>query len=287
MKKLFPNFLPSFTVKLYVISVKLCVPLLFCVPPLLLLSCQPTPATPPTPITQPTVEVLQIGVTGSAAGIIDLITPPTNTQFTTANTETLIGDLENGRFHAILIHHLPANLPNWFNPVALDGLVIVVHPDLPINELSRAEVQGIYNGRIQNWSTVGGPDLSITLISREQGAGTRSLFVKQIMAEQRVNINAQVQASDATLLTSVANTPGAIGYSMMGSSVNANVKVLAIDGMQPTPTTTANQTYPLTTPLYFVTANAAEPTGELRTFLARLQSDVGQVRIGGSYGRVR
>ena len=231
-------------------------------------------------------------MTGSAANIIDLIDPPTNTQFTVANSETLIGDLENGRFHTILIHNIPSNLPNWFNPVALDGLVIVVHPDVPVNALSRAEVQGVFNGRIQNWQALdraafGGPDLPITLISREDGAGTRSLFASQIMAEQRININAQVQASDAALLAAVANTPGAIGYSMMGSSADEGVKLLSIDGTFPTTATTANQTYPLTTPLYFVTSETVEPEGDLRALLAWLQSDVGQEGVGGEYGRVR
>jgi len=282
MKMRFQNLLPSSSVKLCVISVYLCVPLL-----LFLLGCQPTPVAPPTPITQPTVEVLQIGVTGSAAAVLDLITPPTNTQFTTANTETLLADLQNGRFNAILIHHIPADLPNWFNPVALDGLVIVTHPNVSVNELSRAEVQGVYNGRIQNWSALGGPDLPITLISREAGAGTRSLFVNQIMAEQRISINALVQADDASLLTAVAATPGAVGYSMMGSSLDVGVKVMMIDGRFPTPATTANQTYPLTVPLYFVSANTAEPTGDLRTFLAWLQSEEGQEMVGVKYGRVR
>lgn len=281
-----PNLLLYFSVQFHTISVKRCVPFLL----LFMLGCRPSPVEQPDLITSPPVEVLQIGVTGSATAVINLITQSdqqSNIQFITANNRTLLFDLQNGRLDAILVHHIPTDLPNWFNPIALDGLVIVVHPDLPIDALSRAEVQAIFNGRLANWSAVGGPDVPIVLISRESGAGTRSLFAQRIMAEQRISINGLVQADDQSLLSTVAATPGAVGYSTMGSSHDAGVILLAIDGRFPTPATTATQAYPLTVPLYFVSAEMAAPTGELRAFLAWLQSENGQEQMGGGYGRVQ
>ena len=279
----FPHhLLPSSSVKLCVISVLLCVPFL-------LIGCRPKPVPPPTPIPPPQTDIVQIGVAGSATAVTPLVTSANpQAQFITGSTDTLLDDLENGRLDAILIHHLPADLPNYFNPVALDGLVIVVHPALPIGGLSRADIQAIFNGRIQNWSAVGGPDLPITLISREAASGTRALFVQHIMAAQRISINALIQPDDVSLRTAVADTPGAVGYSMMGNSQTGEVKVLAVDGRLPTPTTTADQSYPLTAPLYFVSADTSEPTGALRSLLAWMQSDAGQAALEGvGYGRVR
>jgi phosphate transport system substrate-binding protein len=86
------------------------------------------------------------------------------------------------------------------------------------------------------------------------------------------------------VIEAIADNPAAIGYSMMGA-VDIRVKTLAIDGIMASLTTTADQSYPLTSPLYFV--SAAEPTGDLRAFLAWLQSDEGQTVIGEKYGRVR
>jgi phosphate transport system substrate-binding protein len=205
-------------------------------------------------------------------------------QFITANNRTLLADLAGGQLEAVLVHHIPANSENWFNPVALDGLVIVVHPDNPVESLSLAEIQAIFNGRLDNWSAVGGPDLAIQLVSREQGAGTRTLLGERILLEQRLAITAEIVSGNEQMLEMVAGSPAAVGYSMMGS-VSSQVKSLLVEGLAATPESTAGQSYPLTSPLYFVTLQ--EPAGELRAFLAWLQSPAGQQIIGQRYGRVR
>jgi phosphate transport system substrate-binding protein len=46
-------------------------------------------------------------------------------------------------------------------PVAIDGIAVVVNPSLPISELTMDQVDAIYEGKITNWSEVGGPDLRI------------------------------------------------------------------------------------------------------------------------------
>ena len=81
------------------------------------------------------------------------------------------------------------------------------------------------------------------------------------------------------------------GFPLASLAANATFEetvFLLWNGRLPTPTTTADQSYPLTAPLYFVSADTAEPTGALRALLAWMQSDVGQEALtGGGYGRVR
>lgn len=255
-------------------------------------ACQTQPAPPPaiTPSSPPAIP--RIGLSSSAAALAELAAAPyaaqTNRagpQFIPANNAALLTDLMAGQMDAVLVHHIPAGSPGWFNPVALDGLVIVVHPDNPVDNLSLGEVQALFNGRITNWSALGGPDQPVSLISREPGAGTRAILQQRVLAEQRISINARIQPDNAALLAAVAADPSAIGYSMMGTAVTADVIMLSIDDIAPTPATTADQSYPLTAPLYFL--SPIEPQGELRAFLAWLQSDAGQVVIGERYGRVR
>jgi len=254
-------------------------------------ACETMPAPPSviTPTAPPTT--LRIGLTDSAAELMALTAEPfeaaypqTAVQFTTANNRTLLADLETGQFDAVLVHHIPATTGMWFNPVALGGLVIIVHSDNPVSRLDSAEIQAIFNGRITNWSSVGGFDRLVEVVGREQGAGSRALFGERIMLEQRISITAQVVSNNTQMIEIVAGNPAAIGYSMMGA-VGPDVKALAVDGTAATPETTAEQSYPLTTPLYFV--SPAEPTGDLRAFLAWLQSEAGQMVIGEKYGRVR
>ena len=261
---------------------------------LILAACTATPAPPPTlpPVAAPTL--LQIGVTSSASAIVPLLeaayapeNPQAELQFVVANSATLHNDLAGGLLDAILVHHIPEGNARYFNPVALDGLVLIVHLDNPVTQLTSAEVQAIFNGRITNWQSVGGTNQEIVLVSREQGAGLRTLLRQHIMAEQRLSPNALLQTGNEAMLTAVAENPAAIGYSSMSSATLAPVKMLLLDGRSATPATTADQTYPLTTPLYFVAATEAEPSGELRAFLAWLQSEAGQATIETVYGRVR
>jgi hypothetical protein len=249
----------------------------------------PTPAPLITPTSPPFT--LQIGLTGSAVAIETLTDDPfaaqfpqTAVQFIRANNRTLLADLAVEQLDAVLVHHLPANSDNWFNPVALDGLVIILHPDNPITTLTLAEIQAVYNGRITNWASLGGSDLPVEIVSREQGAGSRSIFAERIMLEQRTAITAQIVSGNEQMLEAVAGSPAAIGYGMM-ASIDSTVKTAAVEGIMATQMTTADQSYPLTTPLYFV--SRAEPTGELRAFLAWLQGDEGQSLLGEKYGRVR
>lgn len=250
----------------------------------------PQPVTLPTATLQP---YLRLGLTSSAAPLAEQLTvayanhnPDAILGFVMANTAVLQRDLAANELDAALLHYIPSDTVNWFNPVALDGVAVVVHPSNPINELTLAEVQGVFNGRINNWSALGGADAAINVISRERGAGTRTIWQQQVLAEQPLTIQAQILAPQTRLLEGVAADVSAIGYGMAGGMVDG-VKVVGINGRWPTPNETGSQNYPLTTPLYFLMPTPDEPVGELRQFLAWLQSPNGQAEISVKYGRVR
>lgn len=256
-----------------------------------------TPAPQAATVTPPPV-TLNVGVSSSAAAFAGLVGPPYAEQseraavnFVVGNNATLFQDLAAGELDAILVHHIPAGNDEWFNPVAMDALAVVVHPDNGVRALTRPQIQAIYNGRVDNWAEVGGADAAIDLVGREAGAGTQALFNQRIMAEQRTSINAVVQSGNDALLEAVASDQAAVGYTMMGAfAAREDVVAVAVDGVAPTPNQAGTQMYPLTVPVYFVAPE--EPAGpgatgsELRAFLAWLQSANGQNVIGEKYGRV-
>ncbi|WP_420641792.1 substrate-binding domain-containing protein [Candidatus Leptofilum sp.] len=262
---------------------------------IIIAACATQPASRTPPPALPTTALLQIGVVSSAEPIIPLLeasyapeNPQVTLQFVVGNHSALLADLANGLLDAVLVHHIPEGNGRYFNPVALDGVAIVTHPDNPVNTLTRAEVQAIFNGRLTNWQAVGGRDEAIVLLSREPGSGLGILLRQRVMAEQRISPNVLLQAGNEAMLTAVANNPAAVGFSSMGSATqHSGVKIVMVDGRSATQSSTRDQTYPLTTPLYFLAATEAEPTGELRAFLAWLQSDAGQTVLGDLYGRIR
>ena len=255
------------------------------------------PVAPPATAT-PLPITLNVGVSSSAAAFAELVGEPYAERteravmnFVVANNATLFQDLAAGKLDAILVHHIPTGSDDWFNPVAMDGLAIVVHPDNAVRALTRAEIQGIYNGRISNWANLGGADSPIALVSREPGAGTRTILKQRVMVEQRTSINAVLRTGNDALLEAVASDPRAVGYTMVGAIASRqDVLAVAVDGVAPTPNEAGSQVYPLSTPLYFVAPE--EPAGpeaagsELRAFLAWLQSPAGQDAIDEKYGRV-
>lgn len=254
----------------------------------------PPPAVPsPTPL-----PVVTIGLTDSAAAVAGLVedayeeaTPDVDVNFVIGDNATLFADLAEGNVDALLVHTLPPESEQWYNPVAMDGLVLVVHPENPVRSLTRAEVQALYNGRIESWAGVGGPERPVTLVGRERGSGTRLLFNQRVMVEQRASINTLIKPDNAALLETVAADPGAVGYTMLGASGGRqDVVPLAVDEVAPTPNSVGTQNYPLTVPLYFVSPSEPAgpgPGGALRAFLAWLQGDDGQVILSEKYGRVR
>lgn len=253
-------------------------------------ACQPEPAPPPVIPTVDPPSTLRIGLTDSAYLIPDLVSrsfseynDQIKLQFVLANDTALLADLQNEQLDAVLIHHLPAESEFYFNPLALDGLVLFVHPDNPVTDLSLASIRAVFSGEIDNWSQLGGVDAPIHLISREGGSGARGLFTQRVMARTPLALNAQIVADETAVQQIITTDPLAIGYGMAGS-IDASQPV-TIAGIAATTTELANQNYPLSVPLYFVAT--AEPQDESRAFLGWLQSEMGQSVLGQRYGRIR
>ena len=62
-------------------------------------------------------------------------------------------------------------------PIAKDALAIVVGINNPyIGGLTLDQLKDIYQGKITNWSEVGGADLPIKVINRSPKSGSYNLF---------------------------------------------------------------------------------------------------------------
>ena len=91
--------------------------------------------------------------------------------------------------------------------IARDGLAIIVHPSNPVTGLSLLEVRNIFNGGIRNWKLLGGPDAEITVVTREEGSGTRGAFQEMVMKKDRIFRGAVVEDSNGTVREIVAGDP--------------------------------------------------------------------------------
>jgi phosphate transport system substrate-binding protein len=98
-------------------------------------------------------------------------------------------------------------------PVAIDGLAVAVNPSLNLSGLTVEQLEGIYSGRITNWSQVGGPNLPIQPFTRSvEAGGTIELFVEAVLGGRPFGGNVQMVSTTTDALRRLAASPGGIYF---------------------------------------------------------------------------
>ena len=121
----------------------------------------------------------------------------------------------------------------------------VVNAALGVKNLTTDQLVSIFTGKTTNWKDVGGPDEAIMLVTRPSSSGTRALFKTWALNDAEEASNEALETDDSgTLLETVSNNPGAIGYVALSYLVNNDkVATISIDGVAPTLENTYNGTY--------------------------------------------
>ena len=148
--------------------------------------------------------------------------------------------------------------------VARDAMVLIVHPSSKVVGLRLEQVRSLYSGDTRNWRDVGGADLRATVITREDGSGTRGAFEEMVMGKTLITNSALVQDSMGAVRQMVAADPAAVGYISLGI-VDPSVRALRIDDQEATEENIDRGTYKLLRPFTFV--SRGEPTGNAKVFL--------------------
>lgn len=149
--------------------------------------------------------------------------------------------------------------------IAMDGLVVIVHPSNPVKGLTKDELKQIYIGEITNWKKLGGPDKKIVVISRDTNSGTYETFQLLVTKSDRVTDKAEYVGSNGAVRQRVLTTEGAIGY--VGLAFTDGVKALTVNGIAATQETVNDKTYPIGRDLYMYTNGEPKTGTPLAEFL--------------------
>ena len=127
---------------------------------------------------------------------------------------------------------------------------------------------------------------AITVISREDGSGTRGAFIELTGVEAKdadgnkvdnTTVDAAIANSTNNVMQGVQADETAIGYISMGS-LNDTVKAVTVDGVEPTADNVKNGSYTLARPFNIVTNG--EPTNDLTVdFIGYIMGADGQAVI--------
>ncbi len=137
--------------------------------------------------------------------------------------------------------------------LAYDGIALIVNPRNPINNLTTAQIKAIYSGTITNWQQVGGRDLNISLIARDDASGTRQAF-DQIIGIKDLSEKALLYDSNGAIAQAIMNNENAIGY-VSFDTINRNknvIKPLLVDNIAPQADNIFNKSYILYRPFLMV-----------------------------------
>jgi phosphate transport system substrate-binding protein len=160
--------------------------------------------------------------------------------------------------------------------VARDGLAIIVHPGNPVRGATLAQVKQIFSGDLANWRFLGGLDKAITVVTREEGSGTRGAFQELVMGKVRIFRGAITEDSNGTVREIVAHDPYSVGFISLGL-VNEQVRALALDGVEGSEASIRAGRYKLVRPFLFLTKGG--PSRVAQDFIDFVLSDEGQALI--------
>ena len=158
--------------------------------------------------------------------------------------------------------------------VAYDGIAIVVNPQNVAGEIHLRDLADVFSGKITNWKQLGGRDVPVKVVIRNDNSGTSMFFKTYVLREKYLGdkeftknskkeytLAAKIVSDNYEMSDYIKENPGAIGYMGMGSAAIENktkVKVLKFsrgkngDYILPSPASVFKREYKLNRALYMI-----------------------------------
>jgi phosphate transport system substrate-binding protein len=171
--------------------------------------------------------------------------------------------------------------------IGLAGTCVIVNSANSLTNLTKEQVRQIFAGDIKNWKQLGGEDTDIKVFIREATAATRGSFESFFFGGKATYVKdaTEVFELDQTL-KAVGSFKASIGMATASSRTasDSTVKLLAIDGVLPTPENTVNGTYKIGRPLLIVfLGDDSKVRPAIKTFLDFVRSPEGQALAASTY----
>lgn len=169
-------------------------------------------------------------------------------------------------------------------PVVREGFVFLVNRENPVDSLTANQVKEIYKGNIKTWKEVGGADKDILAYQREPNSGSQTLMEQVVMKGTKMaDAPKTIVTSMEGLIDSVAkydNSHRALGYSVFYYAKTMynkdSIKLLKIDGIEPTNESISQGKYPFSTGYYAIVRKDEPKDSAAIKLIAWLTSPEGQ-----------
>jgi len=170
-------------------------------------------------------------------------------------------------------------------PIVKEAFVFFVNKENPVENLTLAQVQDIYSGKIKNWKEVGGANAEIRAFQRPENSGSQTGMLKLVMQDKKMmkptTENIAGGMSDIIdVISDYDNRDTAIGYSYYYYAstmyTSDTMKLLAINGVEPSYDNIKNGLYDIQTAYYAVIRKNEPENSNTRRLLNEMMSERGQ-----------
>lgn len=174
-------------------------------------------------------------------------------------------------------------------PIGGEGFVFFTNKKNPVTNLTVEQIRSIYAGEITNWKEVGGENTAILPYQRNSGSGSQTALVQFMGDKPLAKAPSELVNSFMWgIIEEVAdykNNRGAMGFSFQNYAkeivANKKIRLLSVDGVEPTPEHIADGSYPITLPFYMV-MRKGERTKEMDALIEWVLSEEGQTLVTAS-----
>jgi phosphate transport system substrate-binding protein len=157
--------------------------------------------------------------------------------------------------------------------ITQDAIALMVGKANPFNQgLTSSQVADIFQGKINNWSAVGGPSVTIRVINRPVISGTHQIFKELVLKGANFGTTPNITTLPRDATTPLIQSLGidGIGYATFAQAANQKTaRVLSIDGLAPDV-----GSYPYQRSLYYIYKDPANVG--VKAFLGYATSPQGQ-----------
>jgi phosphate transport system substrate-binding protein len=165
------------------------------------------------------------------------------------------------------------------DPVAWDALAVIVQKNNPVQDITMQQLHDIYLGKITNWKQLGGNDAPIEVYARKGKISGVGRAMRQLVF---ANYDQEFAASQFFKSTGPlekaieGNAINAIGVTGISSARKRDVKILKLNGLDPTPENIRDGSYMLYRPLYLIYNPKNERVKDVKDFLSFAHSSEGK-----------
>ena len=174
-----------------------------------------------------------------------------------------------------------------YRQLAVMPVIIAVNAGLQVSGLSAAQLCAVYSGSIKSWKQLGGPDVNIVPLTRNEDDSDKEALRDQVGCYKSLKESADVVvlSSGSGMASALASRPATIGLTTYEAVLKSQgrFKAIALDGVAPNPETVGAGKYRLVKDFAVVTRG--EPQGAAKGFIDYAASTDGN-KIMANFGLV-